>query len=215
MNDHAANLYSVRFGEHYGSRHGAAQQARRVFVEGGGVLEHDSPRVLEIGFGLGLNWRTTLENLPRRPLGGSLLNYRALEAYPLSAAELGGVAPGETHPLWSALLDQWDAAVLAGHLDLDHGLQRLRVDFTDATTAPLPPAWAHAVYLDGFSPLKNPELWTPEFLARLACSLAPGGRLATYSAAGAVRRGLAAAGLTVQRRHGLVGKREFLVAQKR
>jgi tRNA U34 5-methylaminomethyl-2-thiouridine-forming methyltransferase MnmC len=203
------NPFNQRYQEHYGSRYGARQQAQRVFVGGSGVLAHDSPRVLEIGFGLGLNFRTTLEAIGERPL-----DYHAFEAYPLSAAELAGVAPGETHPLWAALLEQWDQAVLAGHLDLNHGPQRLRLDFADATTAPLQGAWAHAIYLDGFSPANNPELWTPDFLARLAGSLAPGGKLATYSAAGAVRRGLITAGLSVQRLHGLRGKREFLVAER-
>ena len=209
MRTDPTNLFSERYQEHYSSRHGARQQAQRVFVEGSGIVEHAEPRVLEIGFGLGLNFRTTLE-----AIGESPLDYLAFEAYPLSAAELAAVAPGESSPLWSAVLEHWDKAALAGHLDLSRSSQRLRIDFADATAAPLPGAWANAVYLDAFSPARNPELWTPTFLAKLAAALAPGGKLATYSAAGHVRRGLGAAGLSVQRLHGLIGKREFLVAQK-
>ncbi len=128
------------------------------------------------------------------------------------------MAAGEAHPLWQALLAAWDAGVTAGTLSVTHASASLRVDFADVSAAALPHGWASAVYLDGFSPAKNPEVWTPDFLARLSESLAPGGRLATYSAAGAVRRGLIAAGLSVEKRsgqaYGLVGKREFLVAQK-
>ena len=73
---------------------------------------------------------------------------------------------------------------------------------------------ATAIYLDGFSPTRNPEVWTPEFVGRLAKTLAPGGVLATYSAAGHVRRALEAAGLRVERRPGAPGKRECLRAMK-
>ena len=81
-------------------------------------------------------------------------------------------------------------------------------------TADLGEEWATAIYLDGFSPTRNPEVWTPEFVGRLAKTLAPGGVLATYSAAGHVRRALEAAGLRVERRPGAPGKRECLRAMK-
>ena len=209
--DGSLTLMSERYGETYASLHGALAQSRTVFLEGSAVHVHPAPRVLEIGFGLGLNFCTTLHNATGR---GAALTYHAYEAFPISAALLTKLAAGETHPLWLEMLDAWDAGVRAGHLDLPSTSHRLHLDFADATLAPLPPNWASAVYLDGFSPGKNPEVWTPEFLARLAHSLSPGGVLATYSAAGAVRRGLAAAGLQVEKRRGLVGKREFLVARK-
>ena len=78
----------------------------------------------------------------------------------------------------------------------------------------MPQGWATALYLDGFSPTRNPEVWTPDFVARLAGALAPGGVLSTYSAAGHVRRSLQAAGLHVERRPGAPGKRECLRAVK-
>lgn len=70
-----------------------------------------------------------------------------------------------------------------------------------------------AVYHDAFSPAVSPELWSPSFLARLAAALAPGGRLVTFSVAGAVRRALAATGLEVRKVPGPPGgKAEVLVA---
>ena len=51
--DGSRTALSARFGEAYGSRHGAAAQARHVFVEGSGTHLHPAPRVLEIGFGNG------------------------------------------------------------------------------------------------------------------------------------------------------------------
>ncbi|GAA4014477.1 tRNA (5-methylaminomethyl-2-thiouridine)(34)-methyltransferase MnmD [Deinococcus rubellus] len=213
--DGSLSVFSERYGEWYASQHGAVRQSRTVFLEGSAACLHPAPRVLEVGFGLGLNFRTTLADVTGR---GVPLNYLAFEAFPLAASDLVGVAGDEAHPLWRALLHAWDAGQQAGHLSVQHGPHRLRLWFADITAALLPPQWADAIYLDGFSPARNPEVWTPEFLARLADSLAPGGRLATYSAAGAVRRSLIAAGLRVERRRGraagLVGKREFLVACK-
>ncbi|AZI42783.1 hypothetical protein EHF33_08510 [Deinococcus psychrotolerans] len=209
--DGTLTLFSERYGEWYSSMHGAGAQSRTVFLEATGTHLHPFAQVLEIGFGLGLNFRTTLTSAEKR---GAALSYLAYEAFPLAASALAQVAAGETHPLWTALLGAWDAGTKAGQLHLWHGQYEVRVEFADASAAPLPRQWASAIYLDGFSPTKNPEIWTPDFLARLADSLAAGGTLATYSAAGAVRRSLLAAGLAAKRRRGLVGKREFLVAHK-
>ena len=78
----------------------------------------------------------------------------------------------------------------------------------------LPDVRHDAVYLDAFSPDVNPELWTSAFLARLYTVTKPGGRLATYSAKGQVRRDLEAVGFAVEKRPGPPGKREMLVAVK-
>ncbi len=62
------------------------------------------------------------------------------------------------------------------------------------------PAWGGRVdawFLDGFAPAKNPEMWGEDVLRAVADRMVPGGTLATYSAAGFVRRALAEAGLEV------------------
>ncbi len=74
------------------------------------------------------------------------------------------------------------------------------------------PAWAgqaDAWFLDGFAPAKNPELWDPALLAEVARRTAPGGTFATYTAAGHVRRALAAAGFAVARLPGYGRKRHM------
>ena len=62
---------------------------------------------------------------------------------------------------------------------------------------------------DGFSPAKNPALWSPETLVEVARHTAPGGTFATYTAAGHVRRALQAAGFQVQRQPGFGTKRHM------
>jgi tRNA U34 5-methylaminomethyl-2-thiouridine-forming methyltransferase MnmC len=68
---------------------------------------------------------------------------------------------------------------------------------------------ADAWYLDGFSPAKNPELWEDALLAQVAAHTAKDGTVATYTAAGFVRRGLASAGFTVSRVQGFGRKRHM------
>ncbi|MDV6373964.1 tRNA (5-methylaminomethyl-2-thiouridine)(34)-methyltransferase MnmD [Deinococcus arenicola] len=206
--DGSRTAMSTRYGEAYGSRHGAHTQARHVFVEGTETHLHPAPRVLEIGFGLGVNFRATLADAAAR---GVRLEYMAYEFDPAPAELLREVSEGEVgaeHPAWQQLLEQWPHAPL----EIETENVRLTVYFADVLTADLPQDWATALYLDGFSPTRNPEVWTPEFVAQLAGTLAPGGILATYSAAGHVRRSLAAAGLEVERRPGATGKRECLRA---
>ena len=201
--DGSMTARSARFGQSYGSRFGAATQARQVFVEGSGTHLHPAPRVLEVGFGLGQNFRATLAATADRPV-----HYLAYEFDPVAAETLRRVAasdPVAAHPGWGALLASWPSSVAVQHLNFD-----LRLE--DVTLVALPQDWASAVYLDGFSPDVNPEVWTAAFLGRLADALQPGGVLVTYSAAGHVRRGLQAAGLEVERRPGPAGKREVLRA---
>ena len=207
--DGSRTALSARFGEAYGSRHGAAAQARHVFVEGTGTHLADAPQVLEVGFGLGVNFRATLADAARR---GVPLEYLAYEFDPAPAEVLRGVAAGgegADHPAWAGLLEGWRQA---SPLTVRTGNVTLTVRFEDVLSAPLPQGWATAVYLDGFSPAHNPDVWTPELARRLSDALVPGGVLATYSAAGHVRRALASAGLRVERRPGPPGKRECVRA---
>lgn len=57
---------------------------------------------------------------------------------------------------------------------------------------------ADVIFLDPFSPPHCPQLWTAEFLQRVAQCLNPnGGELVTYSCAAAVRSALKLAGLSI------------------
>jgi len=54
--DGSKTVYSTRFGEHYHSTFGAANESNHVFIEAGYCAATvDTVSVLEIGFGTGLN----------------------------------------------------------------------------------------------------------------------------------------------------------------
>ena len=91
---------------------------------------------------------------------------------------------------------------------------RAEVIIGDArATLPRWPGQADAWFLDGFSPAKNPELWSPALMAEVARHTKPGGSAATYTAAGFVRRGLADAGFEVERSPGFGRKRHMTRAR--
>ncbi len=77
-------------------------------------------------------------------------------------------------------------------------------------TLPSLDARIDAWFLDGFSPAKNPAMWTPELFAQLARLSAPGASLATFTCAGFVRRGLIEAGFAMAKVKGFGHKREML-----
>ncbi len=203
---------SVRFDDPYFSLAGGLAEARHVFLAGNDLPARFVPgfRVAELGFGTGLNLLATLRAWRDAGVPGRL-NYTAFEAYPLTHAEMA-----ETHAAFPDLA-ALSAEVLAA-LD-DGGLRLPDLDLTvivgDARRTLH--GWgevADAWFLDGFAPAKNPELWDPTLLAEVARHTAPGGTFATYTAAGHVRRALAAAGFAVDRRPGFGRKRHMTAGQR-
>ena len=208
--DGTRTLYSAAYDQTYYSRHGAALEARHVFLRG--TACRAPARVLEVGFGAGLNFMVTAA-----ASRCERLHYTALDRLLPSADMLVALDYGTAlgwRQLWEALAD-WRRSlpldVPAGSHRFAFESCRLELILGEATGVTLPTAAFDAVYLDPFSPQANPELWTRDFMALLYRATAPGGRLATYSAAGSVRRALAAAGFEVRRKAGPPGKRECLV----
>lgn len=224
--DGSATLYSPRYGQTYHSHHGAVTESAWVFVEGSGVGRRlragGAVRVLEVGFGTGLNFLLTAD-LARG--AGAPLRYRALERDPLPGGTIRrlGYDRHLKHPTLVdelvAWLDRSEAVGTAAeprrlHVGTPRCPCELVLDVGDATEADVGSGAFDAVYHDAFSPDANPELWAEPFLARLVAALAPGGALVTYTVKGTVRRALTALGLHVEKRPGPPGgKREMLWAR--
>ena len=69
---------------------------------------------------------------------------------------------------------------------------------------------ADSIFLDGFSPERNPQMWSPETLKGVARFARRGTRLATWTIARPVRDALAQCGFTLHRAPGLAPKRDCL-----
>ncbi len=96
--------------------------------------------------------------------------------------------------------------------DFAGGQIRLTLVIDDVTVAlpQLPTSSVDAWFLDGFSPAKNPEMWSAPVLESIARASHVGATLATYTSAGWVRRGLQEAGFVVEKSNGFGRKREML-----
>lgn len=221
--DGSLTLYSARYAQAYGSRHGALTEALEVFLKPSGVaarLAAGRARVLEVGFGTGLNFFVTARAALRTP--GARLHYVALERDLLTAAELAalgyGALLGEEGLVEAFLAWRSGPASEAQPFSFARSGAEVTLELRlgDAAERVRGLACAHhAVYQDAFSPEVNPELWTPAFLACLAAALVPGGTLTSYCVQGEVRRRLAALGLVPHKRPGPQGgKREVLLAYK-
>ena len=217
---------STRHGDIYYTAGDGLAEARAVFLSGCRLPEAWAGRhrftIAETGFGTGLNflatwsaWRAT------RPHADAWLSFISFEAFPLSAAQAG-------EALRSALASEPEVAALAQQLLAvwpmrARGVRHLAwpqdgvrlVLHVDPVADALPRSefLADAWFLDGFSPARNAEMWAPALFPAIAARTAPGGRAATFTVAGPVRRGLSGAGFEVEKAPGHGRKRERLEAR--
>ncbi|MEL6979923.1 MAG: tRNA (5-methylaminomethyl-2-thiouridine)(34)-methyltransferase MnmD [Pseudomonadota bacterium] len=217
---------SARYDDVFFSAEDGLAESRHVFHAGVGLearLAASSAwaplRLGEIGFGFGLNFLGAWAALDAAREGGggadeeAALAYVGIERSPPNADEIRrALAPWpELYARREALLARWplrsgETVALAPGLSLTLLVGEASVE--TETIAPPCGAW----WLDGFSPAKNPDAWAPPLLAAIYERTEPGGALATYAAAGWVRRGLQAAGFEVTRRSGFGRKKEMLTA---
>ncbi|CAM3665380.1 FAD-dependent 5-carboxymethylaminomethyl-2-thiouridine(34) oxidoreductase MnmC [Paracidovorax anthurii] len=211
--------YSPRFGDRYHSHTGLAQ-AREVFLHGCGLpgawAGQPQWRVLETGFGCGLNFLATWAAWQADPARPRLLHFISCEAFPVAADDLLRATAGhpDLAPLARALHAQfWGLLPGVHRLAFEGGqvLLTLCIGDAQAMLRQQQPV-ADSVYLDGFSPQVNPDLWDPHTLKAVARCCRRGTRLATWCVAGAVRGALAQCGFHVQKVPGLPPKRSNLQA---
>lgn len=200
---------ALRFGDPYYSLDGGLAETGHVFHAGNGLPRRFCPgfHIAELGFGTGLNLLATLALWQESGTAGRF-RFTSFEAFPLTARQTGA-ALASFAPL-APLAAELVAALEGGQNRFAIGAADVALMIGDANH--LLPGWqgrADAWFLDGFSPARNPELWSGELLAQVAAHTAPGGSFATYSAAGHVRRGLQAAGFQVERTPGFGRKRHM------
>ncbi len=200
---------SRHFDDPYFSAHDGLAETRHVFLAGNDLPArlHPGFQVAELGFGTGLNLLALALANP-----GLAIGFTSFEAFPLPAAD---IARALAHfPPARAVAEPFLDAWAEGRTSFALGPVAVEIILGDAReTLPHWPGKADAWFLDGFSPAKNPELWAPELLAEVARHTAPGGSFATYTAAGHVRRALAAAGFAVRRQPGHGQKRHMSAGQ--
>lgn len=211
--------YSQQFDDVYHSVEGGPAQSRHVFLAGNGLPGRWRGRrvftILETGFGLGLNFLATWQAWRGAP--SERLHFVSLEKHPFTRHDLEQLHARypEFAPLAAQLHAAWPMLVPALHrLEFEGGRVVLTLAFADAAkTLRELRLTADAVYLDGFSPQRNPDMWSPAAMKSIARLCAEGATAATWSAAGAVRTALIEAGFDVEKRRGFARKRDMLCAR--
>ena len=205
---------STQFDDPYFSLEDGLAETRHVFLAGNDLPARfrDAFHIAELGFGTGLNFLTTLQAW-REAGSPGVLHFTSFEAFPMTVADIRRALSVFSGLPVDALEPGTTAMTLPSEVTgPDFCLKIIQGDARQ--TLPKWQGHADAWFLDGFSPAKNPELWEDSLLAEVARHTAPDGTAATYTAAGFVRRGLEAAGFTVERAPGFGRKRHMTRARK-
>jgi len=219
--------FSPRFNDIYRSSgtngFGGLDQARHVFLAGCDLLGDESRwrgkrqwRILETGFGLGLNFLATWQAWRDDPQAPEHLHYVSVEAHPVSAQDLlhSVQAWPELHDLAHELMASYWGMLPGFHsLLLGQGRVHLTLIVADVQEAMKNlDGEFDSVYLDGFSPLKNPQMWSALTLKGVASHCRIGTQVATWSVSKVVKESLSNAGFEFDIVPGLAPKREQLRA---
>ncbi|MDB5036843.1 MAG: mnmC [Bacteriovoracaceae bacterium] len=211
--------YSEEFDDIYYAEEGGLQESRYVFLEQNDLSARwnstlSSFVIGELGFGTGLNFLATWDLWRKKSAGPSTLHYIACEKFPLSASQIK-----KALDRWPDLHDLRDK-FLKVYSDLPRGFHRLRFEedrvvltllIGDAESSLKNlTAQVDAWFFDGFSPKKNPEMWSEPLFRQVARLSKNGSTFSTYTAASNVRAHLEASGFRVEKFKGFGRKREML-----
>ncbi|GEA13326.1 bifunctional tRNA (5-methylaminomethyl-2-thiouridine)(34)-methyltransferase MnmD/FAD-dependent 5-carboxymethylaminomethyl-2-thiouridine(34) oxidoreductase MnmC [Alteromonas sp. KUL49] len=217
------------FDDVYFSNDSGIDETQHVFVAGNDLHERWESWtqatfiIAETGFGTGLNFLVAMAEFtkfkqqhPNHPLRS--LHFLSTEKFPLSQHDMAKAL--EAFPALQA-----EASCLSALYPISlQGCHRLefptfdtRLDLWFGDVHQLLPQWSSPEYglvdawfLDGFAPSKNPEMWTDALFSEMTRLSKEGTTFGTFTAAGIVKRGLAAAGFTIKKRNGFGRKRDML-----
>ena len=216
--------FSPLYDDIYHSAVGGLEQADHVFLRGNALPERWQGRriftVLETGFGMGINFLTTWAAWRADPSRCERLHFVSTEKHPFALADLrrayaATIADPSIAALADTLASEWPMLVPGTHrLEFEDGRVVLTLVFGDAEQSlPNLRLRADAFYLDGFSPAKNPELWTLAIFKSLARLADDGATFATYTSAGDIKRALTQCGFEYRKVEGFGWKRAMLVGR--
>jgi len=195
--DNSITFYSEEYSETYHSVTGAVEEAFKKFVEPthiSGLADLGMVSILDVCFGLGYNSAAAIDKI--------------LEINPDCMINIVGLEKDEKilqriHGLFCPQIKSYEIIkeTIKNNYAYKNKNNNVRINLLvcDALEAVKKIKLKFdIIFLDPFSPKKNPELWTEAFFKELRKLIKEDGILTTYSCAGIVRRNLKAAGFTVK-----------------
>jgi tRNA U34 5-methylaminomethyl-2-thiouridine-forming methyltransferase MnmC len=197
--DGSYTFFSAEFGQTFHSRYGAKEEALFKYAIPTLLAEKASRghlQILDVCYGLGYNSAAALSTIWRSnpDCTVEIIAIELDQSVVVSAVE-------------HQLLSEWEdpipqlLAQLAQVASIDISKLKAELIYGDARQTIQQVIdrsfTADAIFLDPFSPLSCPQLWTVEFIARVAKCCACDGIIATYSCAAAARTAMIQAGLSI------------------
>ena len=228
--NHQGTPVADAFDDVYFSNDSGIDETQYVFLGGNDIqqrwLTHDAAHfvVAETGFGTGLNCLVVMKAFaefrqqhPTHPL--KQLNIITCEKFPLSPSDIATALAffPTVKPLADALLAQYPVTIDGCHRLVFNDWSCV-LDIWLGDVHDVMPQWhspkhglVDAWFLDGFAPSKNPDMWSETLFEQMARVSKTGATLATFTAAGFVKRGLQSVGFTMKKRKGFGRKRDMLI----
>lgn len=211
---------SQQFDDVYFSRDSGLAETHHVFIHHNQLeqrwqnLQSSHFTIAETGFGTGLNFLCAWDLWLKLAPANAHLHFVSCEKHPLKADDLKQALefwPSLKTP-GSQLIEQYHSLPSGMHrLVFEQGRVVLTLLIGDASNMLSQlHASVDAWFLDGFAPAKNPDMWQPALYAQMARLSHQNTSFATFTSAGAVRRGLQEAGFKVEKVAGFGSKREML-----
>jgi tRNA 5-methylaminomethyl-2-thiouridine biosynthesis bifunctional protein len=215
--------FSPDYDDFYFSKQGGLDETRHVFLEGNNLAQRFPQTdfdfaIGELGFGTGLNFLAAWQLWQQTAPEGAFLKFVSVEKSPISPADIAKTLTNwpELSELTNQFLEKYTEAPTqnTSYLFAD-GLVSLTILVGDVMTVlPKKDFKADAWFLDGFSPEKNPAMWSEEVMQEVARLTKPNGTFATYTVARAVKDALKNADFQLEKRPGFGHKREMLVGHQ-
>ncbi|WP_395947659.1 bifunctional tRNA (5-methylaminomethyl-2-thiouridine)(34)-methyltransferase MnmD/FAD-dependent 5-carboxymethylaminomethyl-2-thiouridine(34) oxidoreductase MnmC [Caedibacter taeniospiralis] len=214
---------SGEFGDVYFSKNNGLRETEYVFLQANRLQERFQNLsqnahfvIAETGFGTGLNFLATLGLWQMYAPISAKLSFVSCEKYPLKYQDLQRVLLvwRELEEQVNQLLGVYPKQFYIGQtlLTISENVQLILLIDDAARSLAKIDLTVDAWFLDGFAPAKNPQMWSDKLFQEIYRLSHGQTTLATFTAAGLVKRGLEAHGFSVQKQKGFGVKREMITA---
>jgi tRNA 5-methylaminomethyl-2-thiouridine biosynthesis bifunctional protein len=212
--------FSTKYNDIYFSVHDGLAEKKYVFQQGNDLPARFENRsdfvIVEAGFGTGLSFLSTAQTFLHTTKAHQHLHFISFEKHPMRSNEIQSALTPWLDIIGSLandMITRLPLRIPGTHQITLQGRLHLTLHYGDITdtihTLPYPvDAW----YLDGFTPAKNPDMWSDILFDAMKKWSSHRATAATYSAARMVRDGLERAGFYIQKVKGFGYKSDMVRA---